>query len=148
MGAYFPTAREAVWNLLKKIFGYVSARSRLFTYSAVLTLGLGIPVFRYYTVIPGTNACVVEYVDSMEKSHYEGYLYDIEGQRHIEPLDSNRNDALEEYRIGRSYGCVMASNNLYYDLSNTVYCSVAYLLENSPLRNSAIEAARHGPRAN
>lgn len=93
---------------------------------------------------PGYNACVLEYVDSMdENGEYGGYLYDIEGYgRHIEPAASNLNDSLKDHRIGRSYGCLMASDNLYYDLNNTVYCSVTYLLENSPLRNREVEEAK------
>ena len=36
----------------------------------------------------------------------------------------------------------MVSNDVYADLSNTFYCSVAYMLEKSPLRNQKAAEAR------
>lgn len=116
--------------------------TRHFLYPAVLVLTLGVPVARYYTVTPGLNACVLDYVDSIEENGYRGYIYDLKGERHIESVKKGDRDALEPFRIGRSYGCIMASNDLYADLSNTFYCSVAYMLEKTPIKNREAESAR------
>ena len=72
---------------------------------------------------------------------YKGNIYDIKGERHIESVEGDY-DALEEFKIGKSYGCIMVSNDAYADLSNTFYCSVAYMLEKSPLRNKKAAEAR------
>lgn len=120
---------------------HAGMETRHVVYPAILLLALGVPVARYYTVTPGVNACVLEYVDSIEENGYKGYIYDLKGERHIESVQGDY-DALAQYRIGRSYGCIMASNDLYADLSNTFYCSVAYLLEKSPIKNRDAESAR------
>lgn len=117
-------------------------KSRYFVYPLVITLAVGVPVARYYTVTPGVNACVLEYVDGIESNQYQGNIYDIKGERHIESVEKGDRDALEEYKIGKSYGCLMVSNDVYADLSNTFYCSVTYMLEKSPLRNRKAEEAR------
>ncbi len=131
-----------VWDFFEVLASYSPVRTKLILYPLVLVLGLGVPVFRYYTVTPGYNACVLEYVETLEEGEYGGYLYDIEGYgRHIEAEGSYMNDALEDRRIGRSYGCIMASNHLYADLSNTIYCSVTYLLDKTPFRNKTFEKA-------
>lgn len=117
-------------------------KSRHLIYPVVITLAIGVPVARYYTVTPGVNACVLEYVDSFDSANYRGNIYDIKGERHIETAPEDGHDALEDYRIGRSYGCIMVSNNAYADLTNTFYCSVAYMLEKSPLKNRKAEEAR------
>lgn len=48
-------------------------------------------------------------------------------------MDANINGSIEQYRIGTANGCLMSSDNLYYDLSNTFYCTVAYLIRNAPV---------------
>lgn len=116
-------------------------KSRHFIYPLVITLAVGVPVARYYTVTPGYNACVLEYVDAMDSNDYKGNIYDIKGERHIESVEGDY-DALQDFKIGKSYGCIMASNDVYADLSNTLYCSVAYMLEKSPLRNQKAAEAR------
>lgn len=116
-------------------------KSRHLIYPLVITLAVGVPVARYYTVTPGYNACVLEYVDALEENDFKGNIYDIKGERHIESVEGDY-DALEEFKIGKSYGCIMVSNDAYADLSNTFYCSVAYMLEKSPLRNQKAAEAR------
>ena len=118
-------------------------KTRHFIYPIVITLALGVPIARYYTVTPGVNACVLDYVDTLEQNEYRGYIYDIQGERHIESVEKGAHDSLSEFRIGKSYGCIMASNNFYADLSNTLYCSVTYMLEKSPIRNREVQKAKN-----
>ncbi len=81
------------------------------------------------------NACVIEYVDSLPESEYSGYMYSIDGLRHIEPKNSVNNDSLEEFRVGKAYGCLMVSNNPFADLNNSVYCSMVYLIKKAPVND-------------
>jgi len=90
-------------------------------------------VARYYASTPGINACVLEYVDNLEESNYQWYMYDINGIKHIEPLNSNSNDSLKQYRIWKSNWCIMAGDNLFNDMNNTFYCTVSYLIKNAPV---------------
>jgi len=43
------------------------------------------------------------------------------------------NESIKQYKIGTANGCLMISDNLYYDLSNTFYCTVAYLIRKAPV---------------
>ena len=98
-----------------------------------------IPTIRYYVTSPEINGCVLDYVDELENSDYIGYMYNINGRPHLEPSNSRLNKSLEEYKIGQSYGCLMASNNLFTDLNNTFYCAVTYMIRNAPVHESLKE---------
>jgi hypothetical protein len=52
-------------------------KTRYIIYPALLLFTLGVPLARYYTTTPGENACVLEYVDAMDKNNYSGYIYNI-----------------------------------------------------------------------
>ncbi len=107
-------------------------RTKVITYTMALVLMVGVPVVRYYVSTPDTNACVLDYVDNLEESSYEWYMYDIDWVKHIEPGNSNSVESLKQYEIWKSHGCIMASDNLFNDMNNTFYCTVTYLIRNSP----------------
>ena len=94
---------------------------------------LVLPLVRYYVSTPGESACVIEYVESLEDNWRVGYMYNINGLRHIEPKDSIMSRSLEEYKIGYAIGCMMFSNNVFTDMNNSFYCSMTYLIKNSPM---------------
>ncbi|MDP2090788.1 MAG: hypothetical protein Q8K30_04285 [Candidatus Gracilibacteria bacterium] len=98
-------------------------------------LTIGVPVTRYYASTPDINACVLDYVDNLEDSDYKGYMYDINGVKHIEPLNSSMNESLKQYRVGVTNGCLMSSDNLFNDMNNTFYCTVTYLIRNAPVND-------------
>ena len=87
-------------------------KSRHFIYPLVITLAVGVPVARYYTVTPGYNACVLEYVDAMDSNDYRGNIYDIKGERHIESVDGDY-DALKDYKIDHVVHGAIASAAVY-----------------------------------
>lgn len=108
-------------------------RTKHITYTVWLVLMLLVPIARYYSSTPDINACVLDYVENLEESNYKWYMYDINGIKHIEPWNSNLNESLKEYKIWKAYWCLMVWNNLFNDLNNTFYCTVTYLIKNSPL---------------
>jgi len=107
-------------------------RTKVITYTIALVLMLWVPLIRYYVSTPETNACVLDYVDNLEESNYEGYMYDIDWVKHIEPGNSNMVSSLEEYEIWKSKWCLMVSDDLFSDMNNTFYCTVAYMIRKSP----------------
>jgi len=117
-------------------------KTKTITYSVTIFMLIVMPIARYYSSTPGVNACVMEYVDNLPESEYSGYMYNIEGQRHIEPKNSIMNDSLEPYRIGKSYGCLMVSDNIFIDLNNSTYCSVVYLIKKAPINEKYKEPLR------
>ncbi len=108
-------------------------RTRSVTYSVTIFMILVMPVVRYFSSTPGVNACVIEYVDNLPNSEYSGYMYNIDGLRHIEPKNSVNNESLKEYRVGKSYGCLMVSDNPFVDLNNSIYCSMVFLIKKAPV---------------
>lgn len=102
-------------------------------YPVVLMLMLWVPLLRYYVSTPWINACVLEYVDNLEESDYKWLMYDINWVKHIEPLNSNLNDSLKQYKIWKSNWCLMVSDNLFSDMNNTFYCTVSYLIKKLPV---------------
>ena len=108
-------------------------KSKLITYPAVIMLMIIVPVLRYYSTTENINACVIEYVDNMEKSDYKWYMYDINWVPHIEAENSTMNKSLIEFKIWESNWCIMSSNNLFSDLNNTFYCTVVYLIKHAPV---------------
>lgn len=63
-------------------------------------------------------------------------MYDIDGLNHIEPEGSVMNKYLAEYKIWYATGCIMTSGNLFRDFNNTVYCSMTYMILESPFPQS------------
>ena len=93
-------------------------------YPVTLLLMLWVPIARYYASTPWINACVLEYVDNLEESNYQWYMYDINWIKHIEPLNSRSNSSLKEYRIWKANWCLMSGDNLFNDMNNTFYCTI------------------------
>lgn len=108
-------------------------KTRYFIYPFVITLMLLLPITRYYTSTPWVNACVIDYVENLEKNDNKWIMYNINWVNHIEWKNSSNNKALSEYKIWEAYWCIMASWNLFNDLNNTIYCSIAYLIQKSPM---------------
>ncbi len=104
-------------------------------YPAILMLMLWVPILRYYSSTPWINACVLDYVDNLEDSNYKWYMYDIDWVKHIEPLNSNMNNSLTEYRTWESHWCLMVSDNLFNDMNNTFYCTITYLITKLPVND-------------
>ncbi len=104
-------------------------------YPVILLLLLWVPIIRYYVSTPEINACVLDYVDNLKDSNYKWYMYDINWIKHIEPLNSDFNDSLKEYRIWETNWCLMSSNNLFNDMNNTFYCTITYLIRNAPIND-------------
>lgn len=98
-----------------------------------------LPTIRYYITTPWINSCVLDYVNELENSNYKWYLYSINGLRHIEPKNSPLTSYLEEYRIWVANGCIMVSDNLYIDLTNTFYCTITYLIKKAPISENLKE---------
>lgn len=105
-------------------------------YPVTFMLMFVLPFVRYYISTPWINACVLDYVDGLEDSNYKWYLYDINWMRHIEPKNSDMNIGLEEYKVWEANWCIMASNNLYIDLTNTFYCTITYIIKKAPIKKS------------
>lgn len=105
-------------------------------YPLVLVLAILIPLMRYYSSTPWTNACVLEYVDELEESNYKWYMYDINWVKHIEPANSKMAESLKEYKIWEANWCLMVSDNLLSDLNNTFYCTISYLIRKAPIDDS------------
>ncbi len=108
-------------------------KTKIILYPVTLMLMVWIPLLRYYSSTPWINACVLEYVDNLEKSDYKWYMYNINWIKHIEPGNSSMNDSLEEYKVWSSNWCLMVSDNLFSDMNNTFYCTVSYLIKNAPI---------------
>lgn len=102
-------------------------------YICVLLFMFALPVARYYVSTPWINWCVIDYVDTMDQSDFQWYMYSIDGMRHVEPKNSKLVKSLEQYKVWTINGCLMASDNYFYDLNNTFYCSVAYMIKKSPM---------------
>ncbi len=102
-------------------------------YPVILMLTIWVPVTRYYASTPDINACVLDYVDNLEESNYKWYMYDINGVKHIEPLNSSMNDSLKQYRVWETNWCLMSSDNLFNDMNNTFYCTVTYMIRKAPV---------------
>ena len=103
------------------------------TYTIWLVLMLFVPIIRYYSSTPDINACVLDYVDNLEESNYEWYMYNINWIKHIEPWNSNSNESLKEYRIWKANWCIMVWDNLFSDMNNTFYCTVTYMIKKMPV---------------
>lgn len=108
-------------------------------YPLTLMIVIILPVIRYYITTPWVNSCVLDYVNELENSNFSGYLYNINGMRHIEPKNSPLAPSLKEYQVGVANGCIMASDNLYIDLTNTFYCTITYLIKKAPIHESMKE---------
>lgn len=117
-------------------------KTKHITYSVTIFMILVMPTVRYYMSTPGVNACVIEYVDTLPESEYSGYMYNIDGLRHIEPKNSVNNESLKEFRVGKSYGCLMVSDNPFSDLNNSVYCSMVFLIKKAPVNEKYKEPMR------
>lgn len=111
-------------------------RSHLITYPVAILIMIAIPFVRYYSSTTGINACVLDYVDNIEDSNYSWYLYNINWVRHIEPKNSEIADYIEQYKVWKAYWCLMVSDNLFIDLTNTFYCTVTYLIKNAPINDN------------
>lgn len=105
-------------------------------YFAALLFMFILPVVRYYVSTPWINWCVIDYVDWMDESWNEWYLYSIDWMRHVEPKNSNMVKSLEQYKIWNINWCIVSWDNYFSDLNNTFYCSVAYMIRKSPLSES------------
>lgn len=114
-------------------------RTRYIIYPVTITLMIIIPVFRYYATTPDINWCVLDYVDELENSNFSWYLYNINWMRHIEPKNSDMVQHLEKYKIWEAHWCLMASDNLFIDLTNTFYCTVTYIIRNAPISDNLKE---------
>lgn len=114
-------------------------KTRYILYPTTLMLLLILPVIRYYVTTPEINSCVLDYVEELENSNYSWYLYSINGMRHIEPKNSPLTEWLKEYKIWVAHGCIMASDNLYIDLTNTFYCTITYLIKKAPVSDKLKE---------
>lgn len=111
-------------------------RSKNILYPVILMLLIFLPIARYYASTPNINACVLDYVDNLESSNYKWFIYDIDWERHIEPLNSRAIDSLKQYKIWESQWCIMYSNDLFADMNNTFYCTATYLIKKSPMHNN------------
>jgi len=105
------------------------------TYPIIIMMLLWVPLVRYYSSTPDLNACILDYVDNLEDSDYKWYMYDINGVKHIEPLNSGMNESLKQYRIWDANWCLMSSGNIFNDMNNTFYCTVTYLIRNAPIND-------------
>jgi hypothetical protein len=81
----------------------------------------------------------LDYVDNIDDSDYKWYMYDIKWVKHLEAWNSKMVSGLKEYKVWKSDWCLMISNNLFSDMNNTFYCTVSYLIRNSPLPDKAKE---------
>ena len=108
-------------------------RLKVILYPVIVTMLIGVPALRYYASTPDINACVLDYVDNLEDSNYQWYMYDIDGVKHIEPLNSRNNESLEQYRVWTANGCLMSSDDFFTDMNNTFYCTVTYLIRKAPV---------------
>jgi hypothetical protein len=103
-----------------------------------LVLTLIVPVARYFTVNPEVNACMFDYVDSLDKATWKWYVYTIDWMNHIEPEDSIFNKYIFDHKVWYSQGCIIMSGNLFHDFNNSVYCSITYMIRklNNPYWDS------------
>jgi len=117
---------------MKKKFT-LKKRLKIYMYMFILTFILVVPALRYYASSPWINACVLEYVDTLDKNNYKWYIYNIRWNEHLEPSKSDLVHGLTQYKIWTANGCIMQSDNFFSDVNNTFYCTVTYLIKNSPL---------------
>ena len=68
----------------------------------------------------------------MKNSDYKWYIYNIKWIPHIEPANSKNNKSLAKYKIGEANWCIMTWDNLYANLTNTIYCSITKLIYDAP----------------
>ncbi|EKE29179.1 MAG: hypothetical protein ACD_2C00210G0007 [uncultured bacterium (gcode 4)] len=108
-------------------------KSKFIIYPTILLFTVWVPLVKYYTNTPGQNACVLDYVDNLDKSNYKWYLYNIDWYNHIEPWNSTLLNWIEQYKTWRSIWCLMVSDNLFNDINNTFYCSVTYMIRKAPI---------------
>lgn len=95
-----------------------------------------LPVVRYYVSTPGINWCVIDYVSDAQKSNYKWYMYSIDWMRHVEPASNKwMVKSLTKYKVWNINWCLVSSDNYFYDLNNTFYCAVAYMIKNAPVDN-------------
>lgn len=106
---------------------------KIIIFTIAFVLMLWVPIIRYYSSTPWINACVLEYVDEMEKSNYKWNMYKIDWLRHIEAENSKLNDSLKEYKIWEANWCIMTSDNLFTDFNNTFYCTISYIIKKLPI---------------
>jgi len=111
-------------------------RVKIYMYMFILTFILIVPVLRYYSSSPWINACVLEYVDTLDKNNYKWYIYNIKWNPHLEPSQSNLVHWLTEYKVWNANWCIMMSGNIINDINNTFYCTVTYLIKKWPLPNN------------
>lgn len=108
-------------------------RPKIIIYPVIMLFLVWVPVIRYYVSTPDINACVLDYVENLEESNYSWYMYDINWVKHLEPLNSNLNSSLKQYRIWKTNWCLMSSDNFFNDMNNTFYCTVTYLIKKLPV---------------
>lgn len=109
-------------------------KTKVIIYSSVIIFMFALPIVRYYVSTPGINGCVIDYVDNMDKSNFKWYMYSIDWVRHVEAAWNKwMVNSLTKYKIGKISGCLVASDNYFYDLNNTFYCAVAYMIKKSPM---------------
>lgn len=108
-------------------------KSKHIIYPSAILLMIIVPIARYYASTPWINSCVLEYVDNLEESSYKWYVYDINGVKHIEPLNSKNLESLSMYKVWKADGCLIKTNNLFSDLNNTFYCAITYMIRKSPV---------------
>lgn len=112
---------------------------KLIIYSSALLLMLFVPFLRYYVSTPWVNACVLDYVDNLDKSYYEWNIYNINGANHIEPKNSSLVLSLEQYKVGEANWCIMKSGRFFTDATNTIYCVTTYWIRKSPIHDKLKE---------
>lgn len=98
-----------------------------------------IPTLRYYVSTPWINDCMINYVQQMKASNYEWNVYNINWLAHIEPANSTSNKALEQYKVWEAKWCLMTWDDLYSNFNNSVYCSITYIIQKSPMHSSMKE---------
>lgn len=112
-------------------------KSKVIIYPLALMLILFIPVIRYYVSTPGLNDCMTQYVKNMEASNYKWNIYRLNwGWFHIEPTNSNIAKSLEDKKVWEANWCFMNSWDLFSDFNNTIYCSMAYVINKAPIFHS------------
>ncbi len=124
---------------MKRLIKYIFKISNILIIPLSMLLMVWIPVIRYYSSTPDVNACVLDYVENLEESNYQWYMYNIDWVKHIEAGNSNSNASLKKYRIWESHWCIMVWDNLFNDMNNTFYCTVTYLIKNAPVNDKLKE---------
>ena len=107
-----------------------------YVFLVLFTVICVVPVLRFYTSEKSISDCMIDYVESIRANNFRGYMYNIDGLNHIEPAGSNMTQHLAEYKVWYATWCVMTSGNLFRDFNNTVYCSLTYMILESPFPQS------------